>query len=87
MAITNRILPLKSPNVLNDLQSFSFYMNAQQYLRGSAAEPSDGENVVTVGRYPSDANFEGFLGEIDDVRIYSRELSSAEVTSLYGTRE
>jgi len=61
----------------------AIYRNGQQYLRGSAAEPSDGENIITVGRYPSDDYSEGFLGAIDDVRIYNRALSASEVEQIY----
>ena len=41
-------------------------------------------STLNIGRHPSSGNFD-FNGSIDEVRIYNRALSAAEVAGLYST--
>ena len=50
------------------------------YTAGGA--PSRATNALAIGRYGAASSYY-FPGRIDDVRIYSRAISSTEVTALY----
>lgn len=58
------------------------YVNGRQIGSGNSGTPAAGASVTTIGDYSVGAGLQ-FNGMIDDVRIYSRELSADEIRQLY----
>ena len=65
----------------------AIYVDGQQVAEHLASGPfPNTTNVLTIGNLPGSGNpFNHFSGVIDDVRIYGRALSSAEIMYLYQT--
>ena len=65
----------------------AIYVDGQQVAEHLATGPfPNTTNVLTIGNLPGSGNpFNHFSGVIDDVRIYGRALSSAEIMYLYQT--
>ena len=63
----------------------SFYVNGA-LLGSSAAQPANGTGDLWIGQANSggDTVINSFPGSIDEVRLYNRALSGAEITSLLG---
>ncbi len=57
------------------------YVNGQEVSRSTEAELGAGYDYLLIGANP--AFVEHFPGDIDEVRIYERALSEAEVKTLY----
>ena len=75
--------------VANRDNGFSYSIVLDSTLLNSASNPSpvdiSGNGVgLTIGSNPS--NGAGFIGTIDDVRLYNRSLSTAELLRLYHER-
>lgn len=58
-----------------------FYVNGKEVSRSTEAELGAGYDYLLIGSNP--AFVEHFPGDIDEVRIYERALSEAEVKTLY----
>ncbi|MBU2509682.1 LamG domain-containing protein [bacterium] len=69
--------------VIYQSDNILFYKNGVAYGLGSAEAISPTLNTLHIGRNP-DGNNSFFTGAIDDVKIYDKALSAAEVRSLYG---
>lgn len=62
--------------------NFNFSVNASQFSQGTAGNALTNSGTVTIGSWDAGASG-GFTGSIDDVRTYSRVLSTAEIVQLY----
>jgi hypothetical protein len=70
-----------------DVAEISLYVDGvREVVSASLDEPIDtaADGVVIVGKSPSAWGNRPFVGQIDDVRIYSRALSHGEVANLAG---
>jgi hypothetical protein len=66
-----------------DVASFTFYLDgAMQPIEGAGGYGTQ-VNVSRIGAAEVSANY--WTGSIDDVRVYARALSAAEVTALVGS--
>jgi hypothetical protein len=66
----------------------SLYVNGSYVgVQAASISPIQLRALLLGGRYTSTENLfnQGFHGEIDDVRIYNRELSVTEIQALYNT--
>jgi large repetitive protein len=61
----------------------TLYVNGVQVATAESTQTGDGSGALWIGQ--GNADQEGFAGIIDDVRIYNRPLSAADVTKLFGT--
>lgn len=65
--------------------SIKFYLNGQllsSYTRKSYLTSVDGLNKIIIGATRSAAS-RFFTGQIDDIRVYDRELTSTEISQIY----
>ena len=72
-------------SVVYNLKDVKFYINGKFnniYTPLSSRTPSN-ENHVTIGRDADNSNSSSFQGTLDDIAIYNRALSEAEIQSLY----
>ena len=65
-----------------DGSNFKLYINGSSQGSQGASANITGTNDLLIGKYSSGLYWKG---KIDDVQIYSRALSSSEVTSLYNS--
>lgn len=68
-------------------QKQNIYLNGTFIGQGTATFNLNPASLFTMGSsiYVSDNGPAGFSGLIDDVRVYSRSLSSSEISTLYAT--
>lgn len=71
--------------VLDSSSNLSVYKNGVLlFSDGSNSAPTDGSQPLTIGKPNSTTSTDlAFNGMLDDVRIYNRALSAAEVQQLY----
>ena len=59
------------------------YVNGIEVASKKSTEPADGAGDLFIGSRRSD-DYEAFIGEIDEVRIYNRALTDEEIQTLSG---
>jgi hypothetical protein len=62
----------------------NLYLDGKLRASGTLEPIGNAPSEITIGRYDS-PSFSYFAGRIDDVRIYDRALSGAEIAELYST--
>jgi len=66
-----------------DGKEVDFRNNTSGNLHGSLTSPIFAQNLFSIGTHADGWEFPGFNGNLDDIRIYNRALSDAEVSQLY----
>lgn len=93
LAVSNSSVDLTSSTVVNDtnwhhvavvVSGGTMTGYADGALLGSQSIVSRPGNTLKVGDYTS-SGF-AFTGKVDDVRVYNRALTAAEISTLYGTQ-
>ncbi|MFC1614761.1 LamG domain-containing protein [Gemmatimonadota bacterium] len=64
-----------------DGSTHRFYLNGKETASSNAETPKGTPTQLMFGNYPSGDQF--FKGKLDDVRIYNRVLTQAEINYLY----
>jgi hypothetical protein len=64
-----------------DGSTHRLFVNAAEVASSSEAAPTGPPTVVRFGSYGS-ATAQLYIGRLDDVRLYDRVLSAAEITAL-----
>ncbi len=68
----------------SDNDTYTIYLDGQLDSTGSHAISDDAAATMTLGHRTGANTNHRFVGALDDVRIYNRELTAAEVTEIYG---
>ena len=87
---------ISGPNETNPRYNYDLYYDGRKFSLGSSGIGSNPKAISLVkggiiggnnnsGNYA--ANFEMFTGDIDDIRIYKRALTSAEITEIYNLKK
>ena len=63
------------------------YVNGAQVLSQSITNPVAGSQAFAIGYIGVGSGGSSWLGSIDDVRIYNRTLSAAEIQALYNAEK
>lgn len=65
------------------------YRNGQQYSRHTIAapQPFGSDSLVLIGPRAEGAEHQGFVGEVDDARIYASALSAEQIAALKPNEE
>jgi hypothetical protein len=62
-----------------------FYINGKEISNSTAKTQQDVPTLLMFGNYPSGNQY--FAGDMDDIRIYNRELNQDEINSLFNERK